>query len=174
MAFAAAYPRYVKSMVLYWPVGGAKYRISSRQRFSDHLAYASGSGLGAVVELALASTKTFGGDPRIGPWASVIRRNPQFAAEYAAFDLDSYKLIVAGMGRVLFDRDTAPGAEPEDLLRCQIPALIIPGGDNSHATSAARYLGECLPSSDYWDIAVDAQSESATADRLLGFLGRQS
>ena len=56
-----------------------------------------------------------------------------------------YKLVVAGMARTLFDRDTAPGAEPEDLMRCDIPALIVPGRDAAHATSAARYLEECLP-----------------------------
>jgi pimeloyl-ACP methyl ester carboxylesterase len=172
LAFGIAYPNYVASMILYWPVGGARYRISSRQRFTDHLAYASASGLQAVVELAQSSTKAFGADPRVGPWASVIRTDPQFAKDYAAFDLNAYKLIVTGMGRTLFDRDTAPGAEPEDLLRCSIPALIIPGNDNSHATSAARYLGECLPASDYWDIAVEAQTQNATSDRLLEFLAR--
>lgn len=42
------------------------------------------------------------------------------------------------MGRTLLDRDTAPGAEPEDLMRIDIPALVIPGRDPSHATSAAN------------------------------------
>ena len=171
-AFAIAWPQRISSMVLYWPVGGAKYRISSRQRFSDHLAFAASRGLGDVVELALESKKSFGGDPRMGPWASVIRRSPEFAEHYAAFNPEDYRLIVTGMAHGLFDRDTAPGAEPEDLLRSRIPALVIPGNDNSHATSAARYLAECLPHSDYWDIAVENQSETATATRLLEFLQR--
>src|SRR5258708_2751359 len=51
------------------------------------------------------------------------------------------------MCRALFDRDTAPGAEPEDLMRLDIPALVVPGHDASHATPAARYLEECLPRS---------------------------
>ena len=50
------------------------------------------------------------------------------------------------MDAALFDRDTSPGAEPEDLLRLDIPAFIVPGHDESHATSAARYFEECLPS----------------------------
>jgi hypothetical protein len=74
------------------------------------------------------------------------------------------------MGRRLFDRDTAPGAEPEDLLRLDIPALIIPGHDASHATSAARYLEECLPHGEYWDVAVPEQTEERTSARLLEFL----
>ena len=30
-------------------------------------------------------------------------------------------------------------------MRLDIPALIVPGRDAAHATSAARYLEECLP-----------------------------
>jgi len=54
------------------------------------------------------------------------------------------------MARTLFDRDTVAGPEPEDLLRLDVPALIVPGQDASHATSAARYLEECLPRGEYW------------------------
>ena len=32
-------PQVVVSMVLYWPVGGARYRINGQQRFADHLAF---------------------------------------------------------------------------------------------------------------------------------------
>ena len=74
------------------------------------------------------------------------------------------------MGRTLFDRDSAPGAEPEDLMCLDIPALIVPGRDAAHATSAARYLEECLPRSDYWDVPVAEQTEQATAERVLKFL----
>jgi hypothetical protein len=74
------------------------------------------------------------------------------------------------MARTMFDRDTAPGAEPEDLMRLDIPALVVPGHDAAHATSAARYLEECLPRADYWDVPVVEQTEAATAPRLLEFL----
>jgi len=37
----------------------------------------------------------------------------------------------------------------EDLLRLDVPVLIVPGQDASHATSAARYLEECLPRAEY-------------------------
>ena len=170
LAFANTYPEATRSMVLYWPVGGARYRINGHQRFADHLGYVNTHGLAAVVSLVQESGKPFGGDPRGGPWASVIKSDAAFAASYAALDVTAYKLIASGMVRTLFDRDTAPGAEPEDLLRCNIPALVIPGADPSHATSAARYLAECLPKSDYWDMAVEGQTEPATAQRLLDFL----
>ena len=170
LAFAVARPEAVMSMVLYWPAGGPKYRLSSRQRFAEHLAFVHREGLQAVAELARESDKLFGTDPRVGPWASVIRGDPEFAARYAAQDLQAYELIVIGMERSLFDRDTAPGAEPEDLLRLDIPALIIPGHDRSHATSAARYLEECLPRGEYWDTPVAEQTEARTGPRILEFL----
>ena len=170
MAFGVAHPEATLSMVLYWPVGGARYRINSQQRFAEHLAYVQQHGLEAVVSLVGKEGKAFAADPRGGPWASVIRHERAFAESFAKLDLESYKLIVAGMGRTLFDRDTAPGAEPEDLMRLDIPALVVPGHDASHATSAARYLQECLPRSEYWDVPVDDQTEASASERLLEFL----
>jgi pimeloyl-ACP methyl ester carboxylesterase len=170
MAFAAAYPQSVMSMVLWWPVGGAKYRIKGQQRFAEHLAFVQQQGLQAVVDLAAKDGKPFGADPRGGPWASVIRRDAAFAASYARQDVEKYKLAVTGMARALLDRDTSPGAEPEDLLRLDIPALVVPGRDESHATSAARYLEECLPRSEYWDIPVAEQTEANAPARVLQFL----
>jgi pimeloyl-ACP methyl ester carboxylesterase len=170
IAFAAAHPETVISMVLYWPAGGPKYRLSSHQRFAEHLAFVHRHGLEAVVKLAHDSDKLFSADPRVGPWASAIRSDPEFAAAYAAQDPETYRLIVVGTQRSLFDRDTTPGAEPEDLLRLAIPALIIPGHDASHATSAARYLEECLPRAQYWDTPVAEQTEERTNARILQFL----
>jgi pimeloyl-ACP methyl ester carboxylesterase len=168
------HPDMVLSMILFWPVGGAKYRISSHQRFAEHLAFVQQQGLSAVVDLVTKDGKAFGADPRGGPWAAVIRNDRTFAEAYAKQNVDAYKLIVAGMARTLFDRDTAPGAEPEDLLRVDIPALIVPGRDAAHATSAARYLEECLPRAEYWDMPVAAQTGEATVERVMEFLGSGS
>jgi pimeloyl-ACP methyl ester carboxylesterase len=170
VAFGVAFPRATLSMVLYWPVGGARYRIKGEQRFAEHLAFVQQHGLQEVVARVAKEGKAFGADPRGGPWASVIRRDPAFAEDYAKMNPDRYKLLVAGMARALLDRDTAPGAEPEDLLRLDIPALVIPGHDESHATSAARYFEECLPRSQYWDAPVEAQTEQTAPARVLQFL----
>jgi pimeloyl-ACP methyl ester carboxylesterase len=174
LAFAVAHPQATLSMVLYWPVGGAKYRISSHQRFAEHLAFVQQHGLDGVVALVAKDGKSFGADPRGGPWAAVIKADRDFAAAYAKQSIEAYKLVVAGMARTLFDRDTAPGAEPEDLLRLDIPALIIPGCDAAHATSAARYLEECLPRADYWDVPVAGQTEEAAPARIMEFLAATS
>jgi pimeloyl-ACP methyl ester carboxylesterase len=173
-AFAVAHPQAIMSMVLYWPVGGPRYRISSHQRFAEHLAFVQQHGLSEVVALVHKDGKAFGADPRGGPWASVIRYDGAFAETFARQDAERYRLIVAGMARGLYDRDTAPGAEPEDLMRLDIPALIVPGRDAAHATSAARYLEECLPKAEYCDIAVAEQTEETVPERLLAFLDKTS
>jgi pimeloyl-ACP methyl ester carboxylesterase len=169
-AFAVAHPEMVASAVLFWPVGGAKYRMASHQRFAEHLGFVKSDGLPGVVALVGRDGKPFGADPRGGPWASVIKHDTGFAAAYAKQDPDQYLGICEAMRDALFDRDTAPGASPEALMAVDIPALIVPGHDASHATSAARYLEECLPQSDYWDVAVDKQTEAAASARILEFL----
>jgi pimeloyl-ACP methyl ester carboxylesterase len=169
-AFAAAHPDMVASLILYWPVGGAKYRMSSHRRFAEHIAFVRDNGLEAVVSLVRAEGKPFGADPRGGPWASVLKHDADFAGAYARQDQQHYMSTCQRMRDGLFDRDTAPGASPEQLMRVRIPAFIVPGHDAAHATSAARYLEECLPQSRYWDAAVETQTEAAVNPRLLEFL----
>jgi pimeloyl-ACP methyl ester carboxylesterase len=170
VAFGVAHPQATRSLVLFWPVGGALYRINTRLRFAEHLAYVQEHGLAGVARLVAAEGKTFNQDPRGGPWASVIHRDPAFAHAYVYQDAARYKVLVTAMMETLVDRDTAPGAQPEDLLRLEIPALIVPGRDKSHATSAARYLEECLPRAEYWDVPVANQTDVTAPRRLLEFL----
>lgn len=170
-ALAVAWPEAAASMVLYSPAGGARYRIRQQARFARHLSFTAERRLAAVAALALDSGAGFAQDPRVGPWASVIRADPAFADAYRGLDPDWYEATVTGMARLLFDRDTVPGPEPEDLLRLDVPALVVPGQDASHATSAARYLQECLPRAQYWDVPVSGQTEQTAPARVLEFLG---
>ena len=39
-------------------------------------------------------------------------------------------------------------------------------------TSAARYLEECMPRAEYWDTAVEQQTEAPTNARILEFLAK--
>jgi pimeloyl-ACP methyl ester carboxylesterase len=174
VAFAVAHPDRVGGMVLYSPAGGARYRMRQHARMAAHLAYVGEHGLAGVVALAGESAATFAEDPRVGPWTSVIRADEAFAAEYAVMDPGRYGVLASGTARLLFDRDTVPGAEPEDLLQLDVPALIVPGQDESHATSAARYLQECLPLAEYWDVPVAEQTERNAPARILEFLDAQA
>ena len=160
----------VAGMVLYSPAGGPKYRRRQHARFAAHLAYVAEHGLTGVWALARATEAGFSDDGQVGPWVSVLRSDAEFAARYLELDADRYQTTVAGMSRLLFDRDTVPGAEPEDLLALDIPALIVPGQDSSHAPSAARYLQECLPAAQYWDVPVAEQTADTAPARVIEFL----
>jgi len=170
IAFAAKYPDRVSSLLLWWPVGGAKYRIKGQQRFFEHLEFVGKEGLQAVVDLVAREGKAFNAEPRGGPWASVIKSDADFARKYAGLNMDAYESTVIAMRDKLLDRDTAPGAEPEELMKLTVPALVVPGRDESHATSAARYLEECLPKSDYWDVPPEGQTAASAPERVMRFL----
>jgi pimeloyl-ACP methyl ester carboxylesterase len=161
LAFADAWPDRVERMVLYSPAGGPRYRITQHARFAEHEAFVRENGIAALVELARGSDKTFAQDPRIGPWAPVVDES---------VDVDGYLAIAADTARLLFDRDTVPGPQPERLMELDVPALVVPGHDSSHATSGARYLEECLPRSEYWDVMPDDQTAGNAPQRVIEFL----
>jgi pimeloyl-ACP methyl ester carboxylesterase len=172
LAFADAYPERAERLVLYSPAGGPRYRLTQHARFEQHAAYVRSEGLEALLELAHTSEKTFAQDPRLGPWVSVLRRDEAFAAGYVRQTVEEYVRNLIAWGDELFARDTVPGPAPERLLELRIPALVVPGHDPSHATSAARYLEECLEGSEYWDVMPDGQTAETVPPRLLDFLTR--
>jgi pimeloyl-ACP methyl ester carboxylesterase len=172
LTFARDYPASVNGLILWWPVGGPRYRIAARRRFHEHLDFVASNGLNGVVAHVLETRKPFSTDASGGPWASVILRERQFARSYAQIDLDSYSALVSQVAGTLFDRDTVPGAEPEELFVIPCPTLIVPGHDATHATSAARYLEECLPNSLYWNVPVEDQTKESVADIVTEFSGR--
>lgn len=169
---AVAHPGRLRSLVLFSPAGGVHYRLAQHRRFTQHLAFAQSHGLAAVADLARSTAETFSSDPRVGPWGAALRNSHRFSVEYSATDPAHYEALTSGTARGLFDRDTVPGPEPEDLLTLPVPALIVPGQDRSHAPSAARYLQECLPEQEYWDIPVAARTDKNVPPRILEFLRR--
>ena len=170
LALAVAYPSLARGLVLYSPAGGPRYRMTQHARFAAHAAFVRDFGLPEVVKLARSTDLGFTKDPRVGPWVTVIRTDPAFADAFAGFDPSRYDLLLTATSRLLYDRDTVPGAEPEELMALDVPALIVPGQDASHAPSAARYLQECLPRADCWDMPVAAQNADNAPGRVLSFL----
>jgi pimeloyl-ACP methyl ester carboxylesterase len=168
LAFGVHYPKVTRALLLHWPVGGYRWKVNSRERFLRHVSFTKQNGLKGVVDRA-QSGKSFWMDPEAGPWASVIARDKEFAERFASQDLDRYLGIIATSGRSLFDRDTATGAEPEEVMGVKAPALIIPGDDSSHATSGAHYLRELLPKSDFWNVMPPEQTTQKICDRILEF-----
>ena len=133
-----------------------------------HYNFAKQNGFRPVVERARGG-KSFWMDAEGGPWATEIARNEEFAERFASQNLERYLGIVFTTGQTLFDRDTAPGAEPEEVLGVDVPALVIPGDDSSHATSGAHYLRELLPNADLWNVMPTEQTTQGVCDRVLEF-----
>lgn len=168
LAFAVKYPAATQGLLLHWPVGGCRWKMSGRERFTRHLDFAREKGLRGIIERA-REKKTFWEDAESGPWASVIARDSTFAEAFDSQDLDRYLGVVATSGSGLFDRDTATGAEPEEIMGIKVPALIIPGDDPSHATSAAHYLRECLPHPEFCNVMPPEQTTTKNCEWILEF-----
>lgn len=168
LSFAVCFPRATRALLLHWPVGGYRWKANSRARFARHAAFVREKELTGVVERAKEKA-SFWQDSDSGPWAPCIARDERFAAAFKSQDQERYLGIVEASGRALFDRDTAPGAEPEEILGIKAPALIVPGDDPSHATSAAHYLRECLPKPEFWNVMPPEQSTERVCDRILEF-----
>jgi pimeloyl-ACP methyl ester carboxylesterase len=172
-AFGVAHPEATLGLILHWPVGGVHWRNNGLGRFQAHVDFVKANGLAAVVDLA-KEKKSFWAEPAAGPWASTIVAHEDFARSFPEQDPDRYLAIVALMGQTLFDRDTATGADPAELLAFKVPTVIIPGADAAHATSAARYLEECLDGSIYHDQPVAEQTPERVRDWIIEFLGTYS
>jgi len=168
LAFAVHYPETARGLILHWPVGGYRWKVSAGERFVRHYNFVKENGLKGVVERARGG-KTFWMDPEGGPWAALIGRDGAFAERFAAADFEKYLGMIVTSGRGLFDRDTAPGAEPEEVLGVKVPALIIPGDDPSHATSGAHYLRELLSKADFWNVMPPEQTTQKVCDRVLDY-----
>jgi len=168
IAFGARHPERTQGLLLHWPVGGFNWKVTARGRFLQHRDFVAAKGLQAVVDIA-HEKPGFWAEPKGGLWSAVLAHDDAFARRFVAQDADRYMAISDVSARTLFDRDTAPGCEPEELRAMKIPALIIPGDDPAHATSAAHYLRECLPQPEFWNIAVADQDAGTIAKGLIDF-----
>jgi len=168
LAFAAGYPKTARALILHWPVGGYRWKINGGDRFARHVRFAREHKLDGIIKRAHEG-KSFWQDPEAGPWASVIVHDQAFAEGFAAQDIERYIGLVAASGRTLFDRDTAPGAEPEEIMGMAMPALIMGGADPAHATSAAYYLRELMPKAELWPLLPPHQTSDNVRERIVEF-----
>ena len=136
-ALAVTYPESTQGLVLHWPVGGVRWRQNGLERFQQHVNFLKEHGLAAVVELA-REQGSFWISPEAGPWASTIVGDPDFAADFAGQDQDRYLAMVGLMGQMLFDRDTATGPEPQELM-------ALTSGHHPRRGRSPRHLRRPLP-----------------------------
>jgi hypothetical protein len=149
-------------------VGGYRWKATNRQKFAAHANFVRSNELSAVVERAKKS-KGFREDSESGPWAKCIAHDDGFAEIFQSQDRERYLGIVETTGQTLFDRDTAPGATPEEVMGIKAPAFIIPGDDPSHGTSAAHYLRELLPDAKFWHVMPPEQHTEQVCNLIVEF-----
>ena len=168
LAFAARHPAACKGLVLHWPVGGYLWMSKGHGFFRRHMDFARANGLAAVVARAPRG-ENFWLDPEIGPWGSPAAVYPEFAAELAKQDLGRYLEVCARSRDAIFNDTMPSGASGEELMRIQVPALIMSGADTRHTRSAAWALKELMPQSELWSVMPPDQNGQNTLERILLF-----
>jgi pimeloyl-ACP methyl ester carboxylesterase len=170
LAIAARSPERCMGLLLHWPVGGYRWMLKGRGFFDRHIAFAREHGLAAAAKRACATTN-FWHDPEAGPWAAPICSDSAFAQAYVGQDLTTYLEIVGASRDAMFSDTMPSGATGEELMAITTPALVLPGADASHATSAAWAIAELMPAAEFWNVLPPHQRAPAVLERILEFKG---
>lgn len=166
-SFGVTYPQACIGLMLPQPVGGYRWFTRLRSFFDRHIAFVRQNGLQTVRERAKGAN--FQDDPEGGPWASVLSHDAEFAARFVKQDLERYLEIVAASRDAMFPDSFVSGPSGQELMGLDVPTLVWPGDDPSHATSAAHQLRELLPRVRYWDLHVSKQTAQGQFEQILDF-----
>jgi hypothetical protein len=140
--------------------------------YNRHIQFVRENGLAAAAARG-PSGKNFWLDPEAGPWASQNASDPAFTAAYVKHDVSQY-LALCEQSRDALYGDTMPsGATGEELLNIKTPALILPGADASHATSAAWAMKELMPNAEFWNVLPPHQNGGNVRSAILDFAAKQ-
>jgi pimeloyl-ACP methyl ester carboxylesterase len=171
LAFAVRHPSACAGLLLHWPVGGYLWMKKGHEFFRRHSEFVRSKGLAAVVERAPRG-ENFWLDPEIGPWGLPAAIDPEFAGELIEQDVDRYLDICAKSRDAIFNDTMPSGASGEELMRIEIPALILPGADSRHTVSASWTLKELMPRSELWGVLPPHQTGENTLEQILRFKSR--
>ena len=172
LAFAARHPQACLGLLLHWPVGGYLWMKKGHGFFERHIEFVRANGLAAVVARA-PKGENFWYDPEIGPWGSPAAVYPEFAAELARQDVGRYLEICAQSRDAIFNDTMPSGASGEELMRMDVPALILSGADTRHTVSAAWALKELMPRAELWDVLPPRQNGANVLEQILRFVSPQ-
>ena len=139
--------------------------------FRRHMDFARANGLAAVVARAPRG-ENFWVDPEIGPWGSPAAVYPEFARELVKQDVERYLDFCARSRDAIFNDTMPSGASGEELMRIEVPALIMSGADSRHTRSASWALRELMPQSELWEVTPPHQTGQNTLEQILRFKSR--
>ena len=168
MALAARHPDVCKGLLLHWPVAGYRWMTTMHEWFQRHIDFVRKNGFEAVVARAPTGDNFFL-DPEIGPWGSPTVVDPEFAAQFVKQVLDPYIRIVEHSRNNLFNDTMPSGVSGEELMRIQVPALIMSGADWAHTLSGSWAIKELMPHAELWDVLPPKQNAQNTLEQLLRF-----
>lgn len=168
LAFAVRHPEACRGLLLHWPVGGYLWMRKGHEFFKRHMDFVREHGLAAVVERAPRG-ENFWLDPEIGPWGSPAAVYADFAADLQRQDPRRYLDVCAHSRDAIFNDTMPSGASGDELMRIQIPALIMSGADGRHTRSAAWALKELMPQAQLWEVLPPHQTGQNTLEQILRF-----
>jgi pimeloyl-ACP methyl ester carboxylesterase len=168
LAFAARHPQACRTLILHWPVGGYRWMMKGHSFFQRHIDFVRAHGLAAIVERAPQGVN-FWLDPEIGPWGSPAAIDADFSKKLVAMDLPTYLAIVEKSRDHIFNDTMPSGASGAELMKIDIPAIILPGNDSSHAYSASLALKELMPRAELWDRMPPQQTGRNVLEAILRF-----
>jgi pimeloyl-ACP methyl ester carboxylesterase len=171
LAFAVRHPAACKGLLLHWPVGGYLWMRKGHEFFKRHMDFVRANGLKVVIARAPRG-ENFWLDPEIGTWGSPAAVYPEFAAELVKQDPRRYLDVCAGSRDAIFNDTMPSGASGEELMRIEIPALIMSGADSRHTRSASWALKELMPQAELWDVFPPQQNGQNTLEQILRFKSR--
>jgi pimeloyl-ACP methyl ester carboxylesterase len=164
--FGVLYPETCPALMLPQPVGGHRWFTRLRGFFDSHIAFVRTNGLDGVKQRA---GRNFQDDPEAGPWSTCIANDAAFGQRFVKQNVPRYLEIVAASRDAMFPSSDVSGPDAEELMQLDLPCLVWPGDDPSHATSAAHQLRELLPRVDYWDLHVSQQTWQGQLEKILAF-----
>jgi hypothetical protein len=83
--------------------------------------------------------------------------------------VDRYLELCARSRDAIFNDTMPSGASGEELMRIEVPALILSGADGRHTASASWTLKELMPQSELWDVLPPHQTGQNTLAQILRF-----
>jgi pimeloyl-ACP methyl ester carboxylesterase len=172
-AMAVLCPERCKGLLLHWPVGGYQWMLKGQLFYNRHIEFVRTHGLEAAAARAAAG-KNFWLDPEAGPWASQNASDREFAAQFVQQDVARYLEICAQSRDALYGDTMPSGATGGELMTIQVPALILPGADASHATSAAWAMKELMPNAEFWNVLPPHQNGANVHAAIMDFVGRNA
>jgi pimeloyl-ACP methyl ester carboxylesterase len=167
LAFAVRHPEACIGLLLHWPVGGYQWMMRAHGFFQRHFDFVAANGLEGVAARAKGAGKNFWTDPESGPWAGPLSWDETFQAQFVKQDVKRYLEICRQSRDTLFNDTMPSGATGAELMKIEVPSIIMSGADSRHTRSASWTLKELMPKSELWDICPPAENGENLLAELL-------